>query len=145
MVKSWVLGWPWLSAAPPPSFLKFVDKLKISGAHSAVNIRQTQPDTLNIPHHSVQTASNVHLDARYFFFFLAAANCRSRCTISLAFLQPKYTAARGKCPKVEAGKLCSEMLLLWWRLVQKKEVVAGDFPKQCYVSCLSGNHHPLAS
>ena len=117
--------------APPPSFLKFVDKLKISGAHSAVNIRQTQPDTLNIPHHSVQTASK--RTSRYFLFFLAAANCRSRCTISLAFLQSKYTAARGKCPKKEAWKLFSEMLLLWWQLVRKKEVVTGDFQKQCYL------------
>ena len=124
-------GLAWLSAAPPPSFLKFVDKLKISGAHSAVNIRQTQPDTLNIPHHSVQTASK--RTSRYFLFFLAAANCRSICTISLAFLQSKYTAARGKCPKKEAWKLFSEMLLLWWQLVRKKEVIAGDFSKQCYV------------
>ena len=74
-----------------------------------------------------------YIYSRYFLFFLAAANCRSRCTISLAFLQSKYTAARGKCPKKEAWKLFSEMLLLWWQLVRKKEVTAGDFPKQCYV------------
>ena len=141
-------GLAWLSAAPPPSFLKFVDKLKISGAHSAVNIRQTQPDTLNIQHHTVyRLHQNVH--PRYFLFFLAAANCRSRCTISLAFLQPKYTAASGKCPKKEAWKLFSEMLK-WnsdcyggsW--CERRRLLLVIFQRNVICACLSGHHHPLA-
>ena len=123
MVKSWCWAGR-LAAAPPPSFLKFVDKLKISGAHSAVNIRQTQPDTLNIAHHSIQTASK-----RTFNFFLAANGCSidfpKQCYVCMCmFVWPSSSTKIQYSVQHGLVRLCGHCVYC------EAEMAAGECPLQ---------------